>query len=208
MSNGYPMKFIKDMQKRQMKTETIPEPEELVREFFASVNPPITSIGYAVLPYIKGLTDPLTRLLRKYDVKVFNKPVKTLQQDFPSLKDRKKIETNVVYKIGCKACSWSYIGETGMCFETRKNEHIRNVKQNTAASNIAKHSWTNDHVINFEDGQVIDRGNYCTRKTLESWHTAITAESDNNSKPLPEQYRILLNNSVNLCLCIILLSVL
>ena len=184
---------FKDMQKRQMKTETIPEPEELVREFFASADPPITSIGYAVLPYIKDLTEPLTRLLRKYDIKVFNKPVKTLQQDFPSLKDRPKIETNVVYKIGCKDCSSSYIGKTGRCFETRKNEHIRNVKQNTAAPNIAKHSWANDHVINFEDGQVIDKGNYCTRKTLESWHTAITAESDNNSKPLPEQYRILLN---------------
>ena len=55
-----------------------------------------------------------------------------------------------------------------------------------------KHSWADDHTINFEDGEVIDRGNYRTRKT-ESWHTAITAESDKNSKPLPEQYRILLN---------------
>ena len=101
MSNGYPMKFIKDVQKRQIKTETVPEPEELVREFFASVDPPLTSIGYAVLPYIKGLTEPLTRVLRKHDIKVFNKPVKTLQQDFPSLKDRPKMEkqTNVVYKI-------------------------------------------------------------------------------------------------------------
>ena len=78
------MKFIKDVQKRQMKTETIPEPEELVREFFVSVDPPLTSTGYDVLPYIKGLTEPLTQ----HDIKVFNKLVKTLQQDFPSLKDR------------------------------------------------------------------------------------------------------------------------
>ena len=42
-------------------------------------------------------------------------------------------------------------------------------------------------------GQVIDRDTYRARKTLESWHIAITAESENNSKPLPEQYRILLN---------------
>ena len=57
--------------------------------------------GYAVLPYIKGLTEPLTRVLRKYDIKVSNNPVRNLQQDFPSPKDRPKIEkqTNVVYKI-------------------------------------------------------------------------------------------------------------
>ena len=87
---------------------------------------------------------PLTRVVRKHDIKVLNKPVRTPQQEFPSPKDRPKIEkqTNVVYKIGCKDCPWSYIGETGRCFETRKKEHIRNVKQNTAGSNIAKHSWT------------------------------------------------------------------
>ena len=110
MSNGYPRKFITDVQKRQRKTDMTPEPEELVREFFASVDPPTTSSGYAVLPYIKSLTEPITRVLRKYhDIKVSNKPVRTLQQDFPSPKDRPKIEkqTNVVYKISCKDCSWS-----------------------------------------------------------------------------------------------------
>ena len=39
----------------------------------------------------------------------------------------------------------------------------------------------------FENGKVIDIGNYRTRKTLESWHTAIITNSDNNSKPLPRQ---------------------
>ena len=30
-----------------------------------------------------------------------------------------------------------------------------------------------DHIIDFENGKVIDIGNYRTCKTLESWHTAI-----------------------------------
>ena len=29
-------------------------------------------------------------------------------------------------------------------------------------------------------------------KTLESWHTAITSDADNNAKQLPRQYSILL----------------
>ena len=65
----------------------IPKPEELVREIFASFDPPVTSSGYAVPPYIKRLTEPLTRVLRKHDIKVFNKPVRALQQDFASFKD-------------------------------------------------------------------------------------------------------------------------
>ena len=34
--------------------------------------------------------------------------------------------------------------------------------------------------------------NLCVRKTLESWHTAMTRDAENNSKPLPRQYLILL----------------
>ena len=47
-------------------------------------------------------------------------------------------------------------------------------------------------VIDFEGATVIDKGNYRVRKTLESWHTAKTVGADNNSKPLPRQYSILL----------------
>ena len=132
----------------------------------------------------------------KHNVKVSNKPTKTLLQEFPSLKDRPEPHkvTNVVYQINCKDCSWSYIGETGRCFDTRKKEHMRNVKYHAPGSNIAKHAWCNDHRIDFDNGKVIDRGNYRKRKTLESWHTANTTDADNNSKPLPEPYFILLNN--------------
>ena len=89
--------------------------------------------NYAVLPYIKGLTEPLTRILKRYDIQVTNKPLQTLEQEFPSPKDRPSTEkqTNVIYKIDCMDCSWCYIGETGRCFETWKKEHTRNTKHAT-----------------------------------------------------------------------------
>ena len=65
-----------------------------------------------------------------------------------------------------------YIGETGRCFETRKKEHTRNTKLRMTGSNIANHAWTHDHRIDFDNGHIIDKGNYRQRKTLESWHTA------------------------------------
>ena len=79
-------------------------------------------------------------------IKVFIKPVKTLEQEFPS-KDRlepvkAEKQTNIVYVIGCKDCSWCYIGETGRCFATRKKEHVRNVGHDTVSLNIVNHSWT------------------------------------------------------------------
>ena len=55
-----------------------------------------------------------------------------------------------------------------------------------------KNAWMNDHQIDFENAIVIDKGNYRVRKTLESWHTAMTTEADNNARSLPRQYSILL----------------
>ena len=48
-------------------------PEDLVRMFFVSVDRDNKPKDCAVLPYIKGLTEPLTRSLRKFDIKVTNK---------------------------------------------------------------------------------------------------------------------------------------
>ena len=84
-----------------------------------------------------------------------------------------------IYKIPCNDCSWNYIGETGRCPQTRKKEHIRNVKYCNKGSNVANHAWINDHQIDFKNARVIDKGDYRVRKTLESWHTAMTTEADN-----------------------------
>ena len=153
----------------------------------------VGSNSFAVLPFINGVTQPLTRILRRHDIQVVNKPLKTLQQEFPSPKFRPPIEhqPNVVYKIPCADCGWCYVGKTGRCFETRKKEHARNVKTYANGSNIAKHAWSFDHRIDIDNSSVIDKGSFHIRKTLEAWHTSATKHADNNSKPLPNQYCIL-----------------
>ena len=86
-------------------------------------DPPDTHKGFACLPYISGgLTEPLTRLLGKNEIRVVNKPFKTLQQEFlsPKFRQPSHLQSNVVYKIPCKDCPWNYIGETGRCFQTPK----------------------------------------------------------------------------------------
>jgi hypothetical protein len=83
----------------------------------------------------------------------------------------------MVYKINCADCSWSYIGETGRAFNTRRKEHRRNVELYKSGSNIANHAWTNNHRIDFNSRKIIDKSNYQHRETLESWHTACTKNS-------------------------------
>ena len=76
--------------------------------FFALADPdPNITSNYAVLPYIKGLTEPLPGILKGYDIQVTNKLLRILEQEFPSPKDRPstKKQTKVVYKIDRMDCS-------------------------------------------------------------------------------------------------------
>ena len=61
-------------------------PEELVGMFFNLVEPSESRKSFASLPYIKGVTEPLTRVLKKHDISVINKPMNSLQQQFPAPK--------------------------------------------------------------------------------------------------------------------------
>lgn len=73
---------------------------------------------------------------------------------------------------------------------TRKKKHMRSVKNCKTGSNIAKHAWSIDHAIDFNSTKVIDRANFRHRGTLESLHTAILTNADNNAKHLPERYSV------------------
>ena len=75
-------------------------------------------------------------------------------------------------------------------FNNKEAEQVRIVKQQKNASNIAKHAWYNEHIIDFDNAQVIDKGNFRCRLTLESWHTV-----NNNSKPLPRKYTVLIKKT-------------
>ena len=117
---------------------------------------------------------------------------KTVSEKLKILPSQHTLWTDSMDILECKNCSWNYIGETGRCFQTRKKEHQRNLKNYAKGSNVANHAWKNNHSIDFDNACVIDKGDYRVRKTLESWHTAKTFNADNNSKPLPRQYSILL----------------
>ena len=129
-------------------------------------------------------------ILKEHDIQVTSRPVKTLQQHFPIPKFRpaEDDQCNVIYKIPCASCPWNYIGETKRSFNTRRKEHMRKLKYCTKGSNVAKHAWTFNHVIDFNKSKIIDKANNRSRKTLESWHMAKTVGADNNSCPLSRQY--------------------
>ncbi|XP_066030917.1 uncharacterized protein [Pocillopora verrucosa] len=74
----------------------------------------------ATIPYIKGTSEAIARILQPYNIRVAHKPITNLRHLLTNVKD--KAEPNnrqgAIYKIECSDCQASYIGETGRNLNT------------------------------------------------------------------------------------------
>ena len=76
------------------------------------------------LPYEKGISERLSRLAKKFHVKIVHKSTISLKQRMSFGTKIEKMEMEgVVYKVKCWECILSYIGETGRKLKTRLEEH-------------------------------------------------------------------------------------
>ena len=128
-SNGYPIKITSEIIKKKIASNfhshPDPTPEELICMFFKWADQ-TNQNKFAVLPYIKGTTEPLTRTLKHFNIQVSNKPLAILQFFFnvPKFRPSPDQQCNIVYQIPCASCPWSYIGET-------KRSDFRNSQKRT-----------------------------------------------------------------------------
>ena len=67
----------------------------------------------ATIPYIRGTSETITRILRPYNIRVAHKPMFTLRRLLTNVKDKDEPEDRpgAVCKIKCSDCQATYIGE-------------------------------------------------------------------------------------------------
>ena len=111
-ANGYAKTFLHNCQK-PVTTSSTPNERE-----------PVT--GFAFIPYIQGVTEPIKRILNSYNVKVAQKPFQILGHTFAKPKNsvRKEQRTDAFYSIPCNDCDNKYIGHPRCHFGTRLKEQF------------------------------------------------------------------------------------
>ena len=92
--------------------------------------------GIVVVPYVKGLSEAFARILKSHLIATANRPHRTLRNFVVHPKDKVKDEdkTELIYRVPCKNCSSSYVGETGRKFGPRIKEHKKEVDSFTAGT--------------------------------------------------------------------------
>ena len=110
------------------------------------------------IPYVKGTSETILRIVQPYIIRVARKPTTTLRRLLANVKDmdepNKRQGAVYVYKIKCSNCQASLIGETGRNLNTRLTKHKRSTTNGDANNHIAVHHqlrnhnidwWRNDH---------------------------------------------------------------
>ena len=134
VSNRYPYSFITNITKSKNRQASDKEPATEIK-------------STAVLPYIKGVSEPLHRCLQQHGVRSVFKSNTILRSHLVQPKDPvdPRKQDGVVYKIPCE-CSKVYFGATGRCTHERIKEHDRDIwLSQTQTSAISEHANKTRH---------------------------------------------------------------
>ena len=131
--------------------------------------------GMVVLPYVRGVTERIQRVMQKHHISTPVRPHTKLRQMLVHPKDQIPPEKkcDVIYQIPCKTCRKTYIGETGRQFGTRKKEHqkeceketsktlTRAIKQQATQENlksaISDHCKRENHLMDWDRAKIVHR---------------------------------------------------
>ena len=111
--NNYPLHFIQSCKSYRDTANHEPYNSDT---FTTNTTP--TSNTFVVLPYVRGVSENLSRVLRNNGLKVGYKPLNVLCACFPRPKDKPSAAQTrgAVYKIVCSDCDFVYCGQrTGPC---------------------------------------------------------------------------------------------
>ena len=142
----------------------------------------------ATIPYIKGTSEIISRILRPYNIRVAHKPITTLRHILTNAKDIEQPydRQGAVYKINCADFQATYIGKTGRNLNMRLTEHKRSTKNGDKTNHIAEHHRQTKH--NIDSAKCLTYStNYTQRITFESWYTNLQQNPLNRSQQLPAQ---------------------
>ena len=120
------------------------------------------------LPYLPGVSDRISRVLRDVGVLTSLKPVSTLRSLLVKKRPAPPRVLGSVYSIKCSNCPWRYVGETGRTLQERQKEHARAIKEmDVQRSEVARHAVEDGHEVEVSGMEVIDKESSWRRRVVK-----------------------------------------
>jgi hypothetical protein len=125
-----------------------------------------------VVPYVKEIAGALQKVTKKHlqNVRIAFTSKDTVRKNVTNVKPKAQLKlNNLLYKVDCKTCHSTYIGQTKRNVKTRLKEHRAALKkpQDENSHNpyrIALHAQKHNHDIDFEGASIIHHENNFRRR--------------------------------------------
>ena len=174
--NGYPSGYIERAMRQRAESQQTRAPDVSQSDGNqpgpANSQPPEQSgVTYISIPYVKGTSERVARVLAPHGIKIGHNSKPTLRDRLVKVKDPipKEQQKGVIYKTSCE-CGAAYVGETGRPKNTRLKEHIAALKYHrTEISPLAEH-WV-------QCGQPFNPGQAATLAVEPTWSRRVIREA-------------------------------
>jgi len=204
LNNGYPLNIIFEKIEKRIKTIFVSKTHSDMNNTVSENNldtDPEAKKHYFVIPYMRGISETVASMFDRSVFTVGFRGFNKLNNIIRVQKDQVEHpqRNNVVYKIICKNCDASYVGQTKRQIRTRIKEHYNNIKLDKL-----KHSVITEHIVNYghnfdwENFIILDSEyNYNKRLVSEMLHIKEQKNGINSQKDtefLDETYFCILND--------------
>jgi len=163
LGNGYPLKFIfdtisnrlKNLFNKKTKNQNLNEIDDGYK-------------GWFVIPFIPKVTEKFKNITKNLKTTIAFFSLNKLGRIIKAQKDAlpKCHNKNVVYKLECKNCDVSYVGQTKRRLNTRVNEHKKDInKKSGNYSVITEHRIECNHDFDWEN-PILDKDKHYYRRLV------------------------------------------
>jgi len=167
LDNGYPLDFIfsnihnrlkKLFQQKVHNTMTTSHNSDEIHE------------KYFTVPYIKHISNSFKSVSKKFCCPMAFTIPNTLNIFIKTGKDKidRSNRCNVVYRIDCRDCDASYVGQTKRRLTTRIKEHKNDINKKSGTLSVISSHRLRNHEFDWEGVQVLD--------SEPSWYKRIISE--------------------------------
>ena len=150
LQNNYPLNLIEFSNKKRLKKlsniQNSPHNNNNNKKMFIS------------LRYVKEMEKFINHLFKQHNTNVIYSINNKLNNIIKLGKDKTKISdnVNVVYKINCKNCDASYVGQSGRRLDVRIKEHTQKYINQDNNSSLYTHATNNNHDIDLTNIKILD----------------------------------------------------
>lgn len=164
LDNGYPLCFIFRVLHERLKylcyrVNSNPNDEEHREE----------SVSYFTIPYVPLISEQFKRITKDLNVKLSYRSLNKMNSFIKVHKDSCPLSSrqNVVYRINCKDCDASYVGQTKRQLNTRISEHKNHIRRGMSGhSVITDHRISSNHDFDWDNVSVLDNEPWLRKRLI------------------------------------------